>query len=182
MSLKLAMGRPSVLDDEHQRLIYQPSYSTFHGQDGETPETEQQGVAITNNRSAIFSRNLVTRLPLIMLILFTLFYGIYYLKAVTALTRTVALGYATYEGTVQSNGVTKWLGMRYAAAPVGDLRFAAPQDPPVVGGVQQADKVDSILCHLTVNMITDCRIAWSCLSRNWPEPASWRNLGRLFVY
>lgn len=85
-----------------------------------------------------------------MLVLFTLLYGIYYLKAVTAATSTVALDYATYKGT-NSNGITKWLGMRYAAAPIGDLRFAAPQDPPVVGGVQQADKVGFIPRHLFVN-------------------------------
>lgn len=54
----------------------------------------------------------------------------------------VNLPYASYNGFVNtSNGVTEWLGMRYAAAPVGNLRFAAPQDPPTVSGVQDATKV-----------------------------------------
>ncbi|KAF8131039.1 Alpha/Beta hydrolase protein [Boletus edulis] len=34
--------------------------------------------------------------------------------------------------------VTNFLGVRYAAAPVGNLRWAAPQAPPTVSGVQQA--------------------------------------------
>jgi carboxylesterase type B len=49
------------------------------------------------------------------------------------------LGYASYNGRALSNGVTQWLGIRYAASPVGDLRFAAPQDPPSVPGIVEAD-------------------------------------------
>ncbi|MCJ1359972.1 MAG: hypothetical protein MMC33_009975 [Icmadophila ericetorum] len=40
-----------------------------------------------------------------------------------------------YQGVDLGNGVTQWLGMRYAAAPVGDLRFAAPQPAPIHGGI-----------------------------------------------
>jgi carboxylesterase type B len=53
---------------------------------------------------------------------------------------TVNLGYTSYEGHTVS-GVTQWLGMRFAAPPVGALRFAAPQDPLSVAGVQQATQV-----------------------------------------
>ncbi|USW58452.1 Putative carboxylesterase, type B, carboxylesterase type B, carboxylesterase type B, active [Septoria linicola] len=49
--------------------------------------------------------------------------------SVSAVSPTVGLDYATYEGTQLNNGITQWLGLRYAAPPVGDLRFAAPQDP-----------------------------------------------------
>lgn len=42
---------------------------------------------------------------------------------------TVDLGYAQYKGFRTSNGIDKWFGMRYAAPPLGDLRFRAPQDP-----------------------------------------------------
>lgn len=63
------------------------------------------------------------------------------LAAAVASKETVNLDYASYKGVKQSNGITQWLGMRYAAPPVGNLRFAAPQDPPVVDGVQRADKV-----------------------------------------
>ena len=51
----------------------------------------------------------------------------------------VTLADGQYQGTTQHNGITSWLGMRYAAAPVGNLRFAAPQDPPKFAGVIQAN-------------------------------------------
>lgn len=57
---------------------------------------------------------------------------------------TVDLGYTKYLGTNNGNGVTQWLGMRYAAAPLGDLRFRAPQSPPVNKTLQIADKVRTL--------------------------------------
>ncbi|KAJ7723837.1 Alpha/Beta hydrolase protein [Mycena maculata] len=51
----------------------------------------------------------------------------------------VDLGYAQYQGTVDTNtNITNFLGIRYAAAPLGDLRFRAPQRPANVAGVQLA--------------------------------------------
>lgn len=60
---------------------------------------------------------------------------------VLAVNPTVALGYSTYEGTPYANGITEWLGLRYAAPPTGALRFAAPQDPYTVDGVTVANQV-----------------------------------------
>lgn len=55
---------------------------------------------------------------------------------------TVSLDYSTYIGTAQSGtGVSEWLGIRFAAPPLGDLRFARPQDPPVVSTPQPANQV-----------------------------------------
>ena len=51
------------------------------------------------------------------------------LKGVFAVSEVVDLSYASYRGTALSNGVTQWLGMRFAAPPLGHLRFAAPEDP-----------------------------------------------------
>ncbi|KAH8701136.1 putative triacylglycerol lipase [Talaromyces proteolyticus] len=48
------------------------------------------------------------------------------------------LGYTSYQGVNQDNGVSFWKGMRFAAAPVGQLRFAPPQDPIIELGVQSA--------------------------------------------
>jgi acetylcholinesterase len=49
----------------------------------------------------------------------------------------VALDYATYQGLRDPvSGVDQYLGMRYAAAPLGDLRFRAPVDPVKTHGVQ----------------------------------------------
>ncbi|KAI0523870.1 carboxylesterase [Xylaria bambusicola] len=46
------------------------------------------------------------------------------------------LGYATYRGTLVGDrrDVAQYLGMRYARAPVGDLRFRKPLDPEVRQG------------------------------------------------
>ncbi|KAJ7503347.1 Alpha/Beta hydrolase protein [Mycena galericulata] len=50
----------------------------------------------------------------------------------------INLGYAQYQGTVSATNISHFLGIRYAAAPLGDLRFRAPQPPATVTGVQQA--------------------------------------------
>ena len=49
--------------------------------------------------------------------------------AVSAVSPVVYLNYTTYRGIAFSNGITQWLGIRYAAPPVGDLRFREPQNP-----------------------------------------------------
>ncbi|KAI0474185.1 alpha/beta-hydrolase [Xylariaceae sp. FL0804] len=46
------------------------------------------------------------------------------------ISTTVDLGYSRYEG-YEAEGVHQWLGMRYAAPPTGDLRWRAPQEPPL---------------------------------------------------
>lgn len=66
-------------------------------------------------------------------------------SVIVAVDLTVDLGYATYQGVALNNGISQWLGMRYAAPPIGDLRFAAPQDPPQNSTVQLASKV-SLWC------------------------------------
>lgn len=58
-----------------------------------------------------------------------------------AVSPTVDLGYSKYKGNVLDNGVSEWLGVRYAAAPVKDLRFKLPQDPIRMRAVQDATKV-----------------------------------------
>ncbi|KAF5648867.1 cholinesterase precursor [Fusarium sp. NRRL 25303] len=57
-----------------------------------------------------------------------------------AVSSTVDLGYSKYKGNVLDNGVSEWLGVRYAAAPVKDLRFKLPQDPVRMRAVQDATK------------------------------------------
>ncbi|KAG6375166.1 Carboxylesterase [Boletus reticuloceps] len=52
---------------------------------------------------------------------------------------TVNLGYAQYKGAVDiGTNSTSFLGIRYAAPPVGNLRWAVPQPPPTLSGVQEA--------------------------------------------
>ena len=83
--------------------------------------------------------------PLVLFYLFT---------AVSAVDPVVDANYASYKGIPLSNGITQWLGMRYAAAPVGNLRFAAPQDPPWAEGVRVADKVAPSIPSLTAVWLT----------------------------
>lgn len=53
---------------------------------------------------------------------------------------TVTLDYASYQGFTAS-GITNYRGMSFAAAPTGNLRWKAPQDPPVTTAVQPATAV-----------------------------------------
>ncbi|KIJ61015.1 hypothetical protein HYDPIDRAFT_177203 [Hydnomerulius pinastri MD-312] len=51
----------------------------------------------------------------------------------------VNLGYAQYQGAIDAtSNTTSFLGIRFASPPVGNLRWAAPQAPPTVSGIQQA--------------------------------------------
>ncbi|TFY52057.1 hypothetical protein EVG20_g10725 [Dentipellis fragilis] len=55
--------------------------------------------------------------------------------------KVVDLGYVAYQTNVNLiEGVTSFLGVRYAAPPVGKFRFAAPRTPAPVPGVQNATK------------------------------------------
>lgn len=56
----------------------------------------------------------------------------------------VDLGYSIYEGTTQSNGQNQFLGIRFAAPPLGDLRFRKPQPPLSTTGVQPAKEFGPI--------------------------------------
>ncbi|ROV99811.1 hypothetical protein VSDG_02957 [Cytospora chrysosperma] len=60
-------------------------------------------------------------------------------------SHTVDLGYATYRGVrLAEESVDQYLGMRYAAPPLGDLRFRAPQDPISESGIQNASSFGPI--------------------------------------
>jgi hypothetical protein len=58
-----------------------------------------------------------------------------------AVPAQVDLASVSYIGTPLENGLTQWMGMRYAAPPVGDLRFMPPEDPPSYDEPQPADTV-----------------------------------------
>ncbi|KAJ7039594.1 Alpha/Beta hydrolase protein [Mycena alexandri] len=61
-------------------------------------------------------------------------------------TPVIDLGYAKYQGVVDTNlNLTSFRGIRYAAPPTGKLRWQAPALPSVVGGIQQAD-TDPVQC------------------------------------
>ncbi|KAI4517721.1 alpha/beta-hydrolase [Schizophyllum commune Loenen D] len=61
------------------------------------------------------------------------------LTAASATHPRVHLGYATYEGAYDSaSDSTSFLGVRYAAPPIGELRWRPPQPPVPQSEVQQA--------------------------------------------
>ncbi|KAL9087334.1 MAG: hypothetical protein Q9159_003680 [Coniocarpon cinnabarinum] len=65
------------------------------------------------------------------------------MTAYSALCQTVSrpavdLSYAKYAGTLLGNGVSQFLGVRYAKAPIGELRWALPQAPDSTSGVTEA--------------------------------------------
>ena len=68
---------------------------------------------------------------------------------VSAVGSIVNLSYGSYQGVPLSNGITQWLGLRYAAPPIGNLRFASPTDPVPFDGIKIANKVNSMERNLT---------------------------------
>ena len=66
---------------------------------------------------------------------------LFFVCFVAAVNPLVDLGYTKYLGTAIPAGITQWLGIRYAAPPVGDLRFRAPADPPASDTTQVANQV-----------------------------------------
>ncbi|KAL1304611.1 hypothetical protein AAFC00_003578 [Neodothiora populina] len=62
-----------------------------------------------------------------------------FLQIAVALNPLAQLSYATYRGTALPNGITQFLGLRFAAPPVGNLRFAAPKDPLIEYSIVEAD-------------------------------------------
>ena len=64
--------------------------------------------------------------------------------AASTIGNTVHLGYATYQSSTNGLGINEFLGMRFAAPPLGDLRFRAPRDPLNETGIIQAHSVRTV--------------------------------------
>ena len=60
---------------------------------------------------------------------------------VSAVAPLVDLGYSKYLGTDNGNGISQWLGLRYAAPPIENLRFSKPAEPAFNPSIQAANKV-----------------------------------------
>ncbi|KZT55209.1 putative triacylglycerol lipase [Calocera cornea HHB12733] len=79
-----------------------------------------------------------------------------------AINSLVDLGYSKYLGTSQSNGITSWLGIRFAAPPLGDLRFRAPR-PPLYNSTVQPANTFGPLCLPTQPATLYAPISEDCL-------------------
>lgn len=72
---------------------------------------------------------------------------------------TVDLGYSQYQGAAVENGINQYLGMRFAAPPLGDLRFRGPADPVYNATVQPATEFGPLCVRVGSNSSTtseDC--------------------------
>ncbi|KAK4454541.1 Alpha/Beta hydrolase protein [Podospora aff. communis PSN243] len=67
-----------------------------------------------------------------------------------------------YIGQPLPNGITQWLGIRYAAPPVGELRFAPPGDPTYDPEPKQANKHGKI-CLKTGERANTTETSEDCL-------------------
>ncbi|KAF7294720.1 hypothetical protein MIND_01009300 [Mycena indigotica] len=66
------------------------------------------------------------------------FFSLLVVASATSPGPLVNLGYATYFGSIDSQNITSFVGIRYAAPPTGQLRWQAPVLPTPVVGIQAA--------------------------------------------
>lgn len=74
--------------------------------------------------------------------LYSLVASVWLLGSAVAVSEIVDIGSNRYQGQALPNGISQWLGIRYAAPPLGSLRFMPPQDPPRTGKIEMATKVN----------------------------------------
>ncbi|KAE8136006.1 Alpha/Beta hydrolase protein [Aspergillus pseudotamarii] len=83
---------------------------------------------------------------------------------------TINLDYAQYQGVRLPAGVDQYLGMRYAAPPLAELRFRAPQEPVRTSSVQDASAFGPV-CVGTGQNVTQ-KTAEDCLFINVFTPSN----------
>ncbi|KFY87530.1 hypothetical protein V500_06912 [Pseudogymnoascus sp. VKM F-4518 (FW-2643)] len=93
----------------------------------------------------------------------------------------VDLGYSQYEGTTLSSKVNQYLGMRFAAPPVGNLRFRAPQNPVATTGIQEAKTLQSVCLGTGVKLPSSLQ-SEDCLFANVWAPSSATPTSKLPVW
>ena len=102
-------------------------------------------------------------------------------QTVFAVSTVVDLNYTSYRGTSLANGVTHWLGLRYAAPPLGDLRFRAPQAPLQKKSIVDADEFGAICLGTDEGPPTD-DMDEDCLFLNVFAPSTATKKSKLPVY
>ena len=103
------------------------------------------------------------------------------LQTATAVSPVVHLNYTTFRGTALENGITQWLGIRFAAPPLGDLRFREPQSPLPESGIVDADAFRPI-CIGTGEGPPTKDMNEDCLFLNVFAPSNAKQASKLPVY
>lgn len=113
--------------------------------------------------------------------------AIYATAAVTAMSipetlgmPIVDLGYSVYQGKALTNGVNEWLGIRFAAPPVGNLRFRKPGPPQNTTGVIQANNFGPVCFGLTNG--DSSKFSEDCLFLNLWGPSNITQSSRFPVF
>ncbi|KAI1339680.1 alpha/beta-hydrolase [Xylariaceae sp. FL0016] len=106
---------------------------------------------------------------------------IQFIRLTLAVQTTVDLACHKYVGVQRTGGITQWLGMQYAAAPVGDLRFEPPQDPPCNSAAQVADTRGK-MCLKTGADPTDSDTSEDCLYLDVFAPTNATRNSRMPVF
>ncbi|KAI8944236.1 vacuolar triacylglycerol lipase [Xylaria longipes] len=99
-----------------------------------------------------------------------------------AASLTVETTCNTYTGIAGSDGVAQWLGIRYGAPPVGDLRFMPPTNPSCSEAVQLPDNTHGKLCLATNASPTDTTTSEDCLFLDIYTPANVTSHSKLPVF
>ncbi|KAK4170113.1 lipase 1 [Cladorrhinum sp. PSN259] len=94
---------------------------------------------------------------------------------------SVNLTYTTYQGTRLTNGVNEFLGMRYAAPPLGDLRWRAPVEPYWSNRTERATKFPPICLGINQRYPADGQ-SEDCLFVNVWAPANATRQSKLPVW
>jgi len=84
----------------------------------------------------------------------------------------VDLGYAKYRGITNGRGVNEFLGIRFAAPPVGELRWRAPADPELSQGTIQDATQYKAVCPGENQAVTPGKLEEDCLFLNVFTPAN----------
>ncbi|KAF4414638.1 hypothetical protein F53441_14719 [Fusarium austroafricanum] len=102
---------------------------------------------------------------------------------VNSVAPIVDVSYNEYKGKDLGNSVTQWLGIRYAAPPVGDLRFMPPQDPVRSRQSKDASKFKlKCVVHSTQAQVIGKSRSEDCLFLNVFAPKDAPRKAKLLVF
>ena len=103
-------------------------------------------------------------------------------KNIDTIDTLVDLGYTKYQGVQLAAGVTQYLGLRFAAAPLGNLRFRAPVDPPRNDTTQDASHVREVFFPFRIGISADLVMTAWAIVLFCRCGSQWRTIRRLPVY